>query len=68
MSKIDEQVAKIIETEKTKFESQSEYKKLIDFLQKAEGAGLIKKHTYSIPQPDTIGKKLRDSIKARLPK
>ena len=68
MLKIDEQVVKIIENEKPKFESESEYRNIKDFLRKAEEAGLIRKHTYSIPQPDTIGKKLRESIKAKVAK
>lgn len=68
MLKIDEQVAKIIEDEKTKFESEPEYRNIKDFLRKAEEAGLIRKHTYSIPQPDTIGKKLGESIKVKVAK
>jgi len=72
MLKIDEQLAKIIEDEKAKFESESDYRNnyrnIRDFLRKAEEAGLIRKHPYSIPQPDTIGKKLRESIKVKVAK
>jgi len=68
VSKINEQVTKTIENEKSKFEADTEYRKLRDFLDKAKEAGLVTKRTYSIPQPDTIGKKLRESIKTRVGK
>lgn len=68
MPKINEQVTKTIENEKPKFEADSEYRKLKDFVDKAKEAGLVTKRAYSIPLTDTIGKKLRESVKIRVGK
>jgi hypothetical protein len=55
---IADRVKETIDIKHQEFDSDDEFQKLSEFYKQMQQAGIARKQTYSLPLPDTVGRRL----------